>query len=90
MSVVIWLLAGGLVGGLASSFMRADVQQRRALNVCVGMIGALLAGWLGAPLAGMDEVEAARLGLPALVLAPLLGAALLLAAVTAVRRRGVR
>lgn len=89
MSVVFWLLAGGLVGGLASSFMRADVQQRRALNVFVGMLGALLAGWLGAPLAGTDEVEAARLGLPALMMA-LLGAALLLAAVTALRRRGVR
>lgn len=89
MSVVFWLLAGGLVGGLASSFMRADVQQRRALNVFVGMLGALLAGWLGAPLAGTDEVEAARLGLPALMM-PLLGAALLLAAVTALRRRGVR
>lgn len=89
MSVVFWLLAGGLVGGLTSSFMRADVQQRRALNVFVGMLGALLVGWLGAPLAGTDEVEAARLGLPALTM-PLLGAALLLAAVTALRRRGVR
>jgi uncharacterized membrane protein YeaQ/YmgE (transglycosylase-associated protein family) len=88
-AIALWLILGGLVGGLASGVLRSDVQQGRALNVFVGILGALLAGWLVNPLVRSDSVEAAGLSLPTLFV-PMFGAALLIALVTALRRRGAR
>ena len=49
MNVIIWLVVGGLIGWLASRIMNTDAQQGIGLNVIVGVIGALLAGWLVTP-----------------------------------------
>lgn len=46
MGIIIWLIVGGIVGWLASLIMRRDAQQGIFLNIIVGIIGALLAGWL--------------------------------------------
>ena len=46
MSIIIWLIVGGIVGWLASIIMRRDAQQGIILNIVVGIIGALIAGWL--------------------------------------------
>lgn len=46
MGIIIWLIVGGIVGWLASIIMRRDAQQGIILNVVVGIIGALIAGWL--------------------------------------------
>ncbi|EKU26746.1 MULTISPECIES: GlsB/YeaQ/YmgE family stress response membrane protein [Xanthomonas] len=46
MGIIIWLIVGGIVGWLASIIMRRDAQQGIILNIVVGIIGALIAGWL--------------------------------------------
>jgi len=46
MGIIIWLIVGGIVGWLASIIMKRDGQQGIILNVVVGIIGALIAGWV--------------------------------------------
>lgn len=46
MGIIIWLIVGGIVGWLASIIMRRDAQQGIVLNVVVGIVGALIAGFL--------------------------------------------
>ena len=46
MGIIIWLIVGGVVGWLASIIMKRDGQQGIILNVVVGIIGALIAGWV--------------------------------------------
>ncbi|CCG37926.1 transglycosylase associated family protein [Xanthomonas citri pv. mangiferaeindicae LMG 941] len=46
MGIIIWLIVGGIVGWLASIIMRRDAQQGIILNVVVGIVGALIAGFL--------------------------------------------
>ena len=46
MGIIIWLIVGGIVGWLASLIMKRDAQQGIILNVVVGIVGALLAGWI--------------------------------------------
>jgi uncharacterized membrane protein YeaQ/YmgE (transglycosylase-associated protein family) len=46
MNIIIWLIVGGIVGWLASIIMKRDAQQGILLNIVVGIIGALIAGWL--------------------------------------------
>ena len=43
---------GGIVGWIASMIMGNNAQQGIILNVVVGIVGALLGGWLIGPLLG--------------------------------------
>jgi uncharacterized membrane protein YeaQ/YmgE (transglycosylase-associated protein family) len=45
-SIIIWLVVGGICGWLASLIMRTDAQQGILLNIVVGIVGAVIAGWL--------------------------------------------
>jgi uncharacterized membrane protein YeaQ/YmgE (transglycosylase-associated protein family) len=46
MDILIWIIFGGLVGWIASMLMRTDGQQGILLNVIVGIIGAMLGGFI--------------------------------------------
>jgi uncharacterized membrane protein YeaQ/YmgE (transglycosylase-associated protein family) len=46
MNLIIWLVIGGVIGWLASIVMKTNAQQGIVLNVVVGIIGAVLGGWL--------------------------------------------
>ncbi|WP_045726576.1 GlsB/YeaQ/YmgE family stress response membrane protein [Xanthomonas sp. GPE 39] len=46
MGIIIWLIVGGIVGWLASIIMRRDAQQGIIMNIVVGIVGALIAGWV--------------------------------------------
>ena len=52
MSLILWLIVGGIVGWLASMIMKTDGQQGILLNVVVGIVGAFIGGWLISPLVG--------------------------------------
>src|SRR6266567_3641448 len=43
---ILWLLFGALVGWLASLVMRTDAQQGALLNIVVGIVGAMIGGFL--------------------------------------------
>lgn len=46
MSILLWIVFGGLVGWIASIIMKTDGQQGIILNVVIGAIGAVIGGWL--------------------------------------------
>jgi uncharacterized membrane protein YeaQ/YmgE (transglycosylase-associated protein family) len=57
MNLIVWLVVGGIVGWLASIIMKRDAQQGILRNIVVGIIGALLAGWLISPLVGVGSIN---------------------------------
>jgi uncharacterized membrane protein YeaQ/YmgE (transglycosylase-associated protein family) len=57
MNLIVWLVVGGIVGWLASIIMKRDASQGIILNVIVGIVGALLAGWLISPLVGVGSIN---------------------------------
>ncbi|MBK9711650.1 MAG: GlsB/YeaQ/YmgE family stress response membrane protein [Kouleothrix sp.] len=84
MNFVLWLLFGALVGWLASMVMRTDAQQGALLNIVVGIIGAMIGGFLfGGPTINNT------FNLTALLVS-FVGAVILLAIVNLVRRGAVR
>ena len=88
MGIIIWLVVGGVVGWLASIVMRTDGQQGLLLNVVVGIVGALLAGFVVSPLLGIGTInQGLSMGS---FLVSLLGAIILLAIVNLFRRGSVR
>jgi len=44
--MIIYLIAGGIIGWLASIVMRTDTQQGIILNIIVGVIGSFIGGVL--------------------------------------------
>jgi len=89
MNILIWLVVGGVIGWLASLLMRTDAQQGILLNVVVGIIGALLGGWLISPLVGAGTINSNDFSIAGLGVS-LLGAVILLAIVNLFRRGSVR
>jgi uncharacterized membrane protein YeaQ/YmgE (transglycosylase-associated protein family) len=88
MGILVWLIVGGVVGWLASIVMRTDAQQGILLNVVVGIVGALLAGFIVSPMLGIGTInEGISL---ATFLVSLVGAIILLAIVNLFRRGRVR
>lgn len=88
MSLIIWLIVGGIVGWLASMIMKTDAQQGILLNVVVGIVGAFIGGWLISPLLGMGTInEGISIGS---IVVSLVGAIILLAIVNLFRRGRVR
>jgi len=52
MGIILMLVIGGIIGWLASLVMRTDAQQGIVLNVVVGIVGAMVGGFLLTPLLG--------------------------------------
>ena len=44
MGLIIWLIIGGIIGGVASLVMKTDAKQGSLLNVVVGIIGSWMGG----------------------------------------------
>jgi uncharacterized membrane protein YeaQ/YmgE (transglycosylase-associated protein family) len=89
MTLILIIIIGGILGWLASIVMRTDAQQGILLNIVVGIIGALLGGFLLAPLLGGGSITNDPLSIPNILIS-LLGAIILLAVVNLVRRGRVR
>jgi uncharacterized membrane protein YeaQ/YmgE (transglycosylase-associated protein family) len=86
---IIWLILGGILGWLASIIMRTDGQQGILLNVVVGIVGAMLAGFLLSPLFGEGTINSNNFSLSGLLIS-LVGAIILLGIVNLFRRGSVR
>ncbi len=46
MNFLLWVIFGALVGWVASLVMGTDREQGSILNVVVGIVGAVLGGWI--------------------------------------------
>ncbi|MEC5216638.1 putative membrane protein YeaQ/YmgE (transglycosylase-associated protein family) [Actimicrobium sp. GrIS 1.19] len=85
MNFIIWIVIGGVLGWLASIVMKTDAQQGMILNVVVGVVGALVGGWLLAPMVGTGTINQGDFSIAALVVS-FVGALVLLAIVNLLRR----
>ena len=89
MNIIVWLVVGGVLGCIASIIIKTDAQQGIGLNVVVGILGALIGGWVIAPMFATGTINQGDFSLSSLV-ASLVGAIFLLAVVNLVQRRRVR
>jgi len=89
MNFLIWIVIGGLLGWVASRMMNTDAQQGVVLNIVVGVIGALLAGFMLTPLFGIGTINSGDFSGAGLLIS-LLGAVILLAVGNLVRRGAPR
>ena len=84
MNLIIYLIAGAIVGYVASRIMHTNGQQGVLLDIVVGVIGAFIAGYFISPLLGIGTINNA-ITIPTM-LVTLLGSVILLWIVKAVRR----
>jgi uncharacterized membrane protein YeaQ/YmgE (transglycosylase-associated protein family) len=89
MGLILWLVIGGVVGWLASIVMKRDGSQGIFLNIVVGIVGAMLGGWLIGPLVGAPSINSGQISVPSLLVS-FLGAVILLAIVNLISRNRVR
>ena len=76
MNIIVYLIAGAIVGYVASRIMRTNSQQGLIMDIVVGVIGAFLAGYFISPLLGVGTINDA-VTLPTM-LVTLIGAVILL------------
>lgn len=88
-NLIVWLVVGGLIGWVASMIMKTDAQQGKFLNVVVGIVGAMIGGWLLSPLLGLGTINQGDFSIGSLVVS-LLGSMVLLFIVNLFRRRSRR
>jgi uncharacterized membrane protein YeaQ/YmgE (transglycosylase-associated protein family) len=87
--IILWLVIGGVIGWLASLVMRRDGSQGIILNVVVGIVGAVLGGWLLSPMLGAPTINSGVISIGSLLVS-FLGAVVLLAIVNLISRNRVR
>lgn len=83
MGIILWIVFGALVGWVASMIMKTNGQQGLLMDIIVGIVGALLGGWIMAMLG--QGGTTGEFSLYSFLVA-LLGAVVLLAIVKAIRR----
>lgn len=89
MNFIIWIVIGGILGWLASIVMKTDGQQGIFLNVIVGIVGALIGGWMLAPLLGTGNGTINQNDFSLISLLVSFVGALILLAVVNLLKRGV-
>ena len=57
MNIIVYLIAGAIVGYVASRIMRTNSQQGLLMDIVVGVIGAFLAGYFISPLLGVGTIN---------------------------------
>lgn len=85
MNFIIWLILGGVIGWLASILMKTNAQQGIFLNVIVGVVGAMVAGWFVSPLLGIGTINQNNFSMGGMLVS-FIGAVILLAIVNLLRR----
>ena len=46
MGIIGWIILGGLAGWVASLIMKTDGSQGILMNIIVGIVGAIIGGWI--------------------------------------------
>lgn len=57
MNIIIYLIAGAIVGYIASRIMKTNSQQGLLMDIVVGVIGAFLAGYFISPILGVGTIN---------------------------------
>jgi uncharacterized membrane protein YeaQ/YmgE (transglycosylase-associated protein family) len=82
MGIILWIIFGALVGWIASIIMKTDAQQGAILNVIVGIVGAVLGGYI---MNFFGQTGTTGFNLYSLLIA-LVGAVVLIGLVQAIRK----
>ncbi len=85
MNIIIYLIAGAIVGYIASRIMRTNSQQGLILDIVVGVVGAFIAGWFLTPIFKVGTINDA-ITLPTMLVS--LGGAVILLFIVNLLRRG--
>ena len=80
-NIVLWIVIGGLAGWIASMIMKRDASMGAIANVVVGIVGAVIGGFL----VNLFGYDVNTFSLPGLLVA-IVGAVILLAIIGALRR----
>lgn len=88
MGIIIWLIMGGIVGWIASMIMGTNARQGIILNIVVGIVGALIGGWLIGPLIGAGSINDGITFMSFIV--SLIGAVILLGILNLFQRRSAK
>ena len=87
MQVVVWLIAGGVVGWVAGLLMKR--RDGLVLNIIIGIVGSILGGWFIAPFVGVTTIDQGTFTFASLLVS-LAGAIILIAIVNFGRRGRMR
>jgi uncharacterized membrane protein YeaQ/YmgE (transglycosylase-associated protein family) len=77
---IIWIIAGGFIGWLASIIMKTDSRQGTIGDIIVGIVGAFLGGYFLSPLFNVSTINESNYSIPALLVS--LGGAVILLAIS--------
>lgn len=84
MNILVWLIAGAIVGWVATSLMHD--QSNLLINIVVGILGAFVAGYVLSPLLHISTINQGNFSIESLLVS-LGGAVILLAVVNLFRRQ---
>lgn len=84
-NIIAWIIFGALAGWIASMIMKTDAEQGALANIIVGILGAIIGGFLVRTLTGNTV---GGFNVTSLITA-IIGAVILLAVVKAIRGRGM-
>ena len=73
---IVWIIAGALVGWVASLIMRTNRRQGLFADIFVGIVGAFVGGLILSPLLNVSTINQSNFSLPALLVS--LGGAVIL------------
>jgi uncharacterized membrane protein YeaQ/YmgE (transglycosylase-associated protein family) len=77
---IIWIIAGALIGWVASIIMRTNSRQGLIGDIIVGVVGAFVAGYFLSPLFNVSTINEGNFSIPALLVS--LGGAIILLAIS--------
>jgi len=77
---IIWIIAGALIGWVASIIMRTNSRQGLIADIIVGIVGAFVAGYFLSPLFNVGTINEGNFSIPALLVS--LGGAVILLAIS--------
>ena len=77
---IIWIIAGALIGWVASLIMRTNSRQGLIADIIVGIVGAFVGGYFLSPLFHVSTINEGNFSIPALLVS--LGGAVILLAIS--------
>lgn len=77
---ILWIIAGALIGWVASMIMKTNSRQGLISDIIVGIVGAFVAGYFLSPLFNISTINEGNYSIPALLVS--LGGAVILLAIS--------
>ncbi len=77
---IIWIIAGALIGWVASIIMQTNNRQGLIADIIVGIVGAFVGGYFLSPLFNVSTINEGNFSIPALLVS--LGGAVILLAIS--------